>query len=259
MPSTLGLQFGFRGRCGSSNWRLSGLDETRRSPRPPPRCTEEAPGAGEGEAAARSHGARVATLITPQEAGQGRCPDALASTSQLCLQSRLRSRVRESPGERLRSRKPGRDVPAALDKSCRFSKVTQVRAPFQKTGQRKSSASGRAQGPGRLPEENSQVAAEAAVAADPLQPAPQDLQELHLAPQAQPPGCAAQNTPGGSVHSAAGSPRQKVPTQEQRGKVVLRMRESGAPPCGRFPVSKKGVVDFPQGHGKLLGVFRGCI
>lgn len=95
-----------------------------------------------------------------------------------------------------------------LDESRGFSKVTPPR-PLSKKPAGASPVGGHE--PPSLPEENSQVAAEAAVAGDLLQPAPQDLHQLHLggrprpfrrAAQAQ---CAAATAPSAETR-ARGSP-----------------------------------------------------
>ena len=107
---------------------------------------------------------------------------------------------------------------------------------------------------GRLPEQNSQIAAEATVAADLLQPALQDLQQLHLVLQAPPPRRAAEKPTGGTSHSAAGSRRQKVPKHARQAELVLRMRGSGAAPpplpplvaSSRFPEKMSLIVVPPE-------------
>ena len=84
---------------------------------------------------------------------------------------------------------------------------------------------------GRLPEQNSKIAAEATVAADLLQPALQDLQQLHLVLQAPPPGRAAENPPAEPATQRQGADE----SSQARAELVLRMRRSGAPSCGLRP------------------------
>ena len=99
------------------------------------------------------------------------------------------------------------------------------------------------------------------MAANLLQPALQHLKELHLAPQAPPFACAAQNAPRGNEYSAAGAAHRKFPCSDASKEVVLRVRRSGAPPRGHFPISKEVAVGFlgKQRRNKVLSALGSCI
>lgn len=82
--------------------------------------------------------------------------------------------------------------------------------------------------------------------ADLLQAAFQHLQELHLVPQARPPGCAAQNAPERSEHSAAGGRQPKVPPRAcARYAEWFYAHRTGAALCDYLAIDEGAYDWFP--------------
>ena len=155
---------------------------------------------------------------------------ALTSRSQICLYSRLWSRLRETPGQTSARGKPGWLGRLSLRRVADAPRWPKPE-PLSKKPARVSPVSEAKSMAGRLPEQNSKIAAEATVAADLLQPALQNLQQLHLVLQAPPPGRAAENPPAEPATQRQGADE----SSQARAELVLRMRRSGAPSCGLRP------------------------
>lgn len=155
-----------------------------------------------------------------------------------CLEGWLRP-PQGSPASLLREVQNRHLGSCVLDKNCRFSEETREWDPFQETSQSKSSPRDHGPGSRRPPEQDSEVAAEATVAADLLQPALQYLHQLHLVWPASPTVCPEQTSPCGSGDSAA----DKVPPHAGRGGGCARAQSWQS--CGGPRSPEGGAVGFP--------------